>query len=340
MSLEKQKVDMGLFWAKTFAKGIGDSVMIIDEEGVLLWFNSAAKNFFCLSKSDQGVCISIILESPAINEYLAQGKVSTLELPLPKKPDQVLSMVLIPYGKHFLLIAQDAPYRHHVDRMRQDFVANVSHEMRTPLTVIQGYLEMMELEMVESLPHWQPYIEQMQQQMTRLEVLLEELLLLSSLQSHEVDENTLEVVDVPRMLENLIADVKRLSGDRHHFRTNIQTDLSILGNEKELNSCFGNILTNAVRYSPDGGDIRVGWYQDKTGKHFYVQDQGIGVSQKHIPRLTERFYRVDKGRSRDTGGTGLGLSIVKHVLIRHKAVLYIQSEEGEGSLFRCDFPPE
>ncbi|WP_119343288.1 phosphate regulon sensor histidine kinase PhoR [Facilibium subflavum] len=329
--------DTGLFWAKTFAKGISDAVLVVDAKGTLLWFNHAAKKFFQLTKTDNGESVAVIFESPVIDEYLTQQKVSTLELPLPEKPDQVLSMVLIPYGAHFLLIGQDAAYRHHIDRMRQDFVANVSHEMRTPLTVIAGYLEMISAEVSDALPHWAPYMTQMQQQMTRLEELLEELLLLSKLQSHEVDDSKLQMVDVPLLLQGLIEDAKRLSDSRHTFSSKIEQGLLLRGNEKELKSCFGNLLTNAVRYSPDGGRIDVVWYKDKTGKHFYVKDQGIGVAQKHIPRLTERFYRVDKGRSRQTGGTGLGLSIVKHVLIRHKAVLYIQSELGQGSLFRCDF---
>ncbi|MFZ9035769.1 MAG: phosphate regulon sensor histidine kinase PhoR [Francisellaceae bacterium] len=331
------EVEVGLFWAKTFARGITDAVLIVDAGNNLMWFNDAAKHFLRLKSDDHGSHISNVFNVPALSDYLSEGKVSSVELPLPKHPDQMVSVILIPYGEHVILIAQDISYRHHVDRMRQDFVANVSHEMRTPLTVIQGYLEMMELEVVDQLPHWAPYIDQMNHQMSRLETLLEELLLLSRLQSHKLKDEELEEVDVPVMLARLIADMERLSNGRHVFRLEIEEGLKLKGNYKELMSCFANLLTNAVRYSPDGGEIEVGWYKDKTGRHFYVQDQGIGIADKHIPRITERFYRVDKGRSRQTGGTGLGLSIVKHVLLRHKASLFIQSEPGKGSLFRCDF---
>ena len=327
----------GVSWAKTFAKGISDSVLFVDNSGVVLWFNRVARKVFQLTKIDEGESISVILEFPVIEEYLKNQKVSTFDLPLPRQHDKVLSMVLIPYEDYFLLIAHDASYRHHVDRMRQDFVANVSHEMRTPLTVIAGYLEMMYDEFSEHHASWLPCVNQMQQQMGRLEGLLEDLLLLSKLQSHEVDHSDREMINVPQALGKLIDDAKALGGDKHNIVTCIQDDLFLHGNTKEIVSCFSNIITNAIRYSPDGGCIEVAWYLDETGTHFHVKDDGIGIAQKHISRLTERFYRVDKGRSRNTGGTGLGLSIVKHVLIRHKAVLYIQSELGIGSLFRCDF---
>jgi two-component system, OmpR family, phosphate regulon sensor histidine kinase PhoR len=146
------------------------------------------------------------------------------------------------------------------------------------------------------------------------------------------------MLPIALMLTEIIESAKTLSNQKHEFIVDIASELTLLGNEKEINSCFSNLILNAVRYSPQGGVIKVAWYQDKHGKHFYVKDEGVGIDQKHIPRLTERFYRVDKGRSPETGGTGLGLAIVKHVLIRHKASLSIQSEPGKGSVFRCDFP--
>ena len=330
--------DMGLFWAQTFAKGITDAVVIIDNTGQIKWFNRAAEKFFTLKHQYHGQNISEIFSTLVIQEYLRQDKLMTLELPLPKQADTLISAALIPYGSHYLLVTQNAGYRQEVDRMRQDFVANVSHEMRTPLTVIRGCLEMIEPDLQNDLPQWSPFVEQMQQQVDRLQNLIEELLLLSKLQSHNVDESEVVRVNMEELLNQVVADAKRLSQGQHQFVCRIQEGVELLGSEKELLSCFTNLVFNAVRYSPDGGKIRVAWYQNDTGKHFYIKDQGIGIEQKHISRLTERFYRVDKGRSRQTGGTGLGLAIVKHILIRHKASLTIQSELGKGSMFHCDFP--
>ncbi len=329
---------IGLFWAKTFAEGITDAVVIVDQQGLLQWFNQAARNFFKLSPAHISQDISEVFEFPTLTVYLQQKNMSAFELPLPKRPDQILSVVLIPYDQHFLLITQDAGYRHHIERMRQDFVANVSHEMRTPLTVIRGYLELMQPDVAKMLPEWLPYVEQMQQQMMRIEVLIEDLLLLSKLQSHHVQKSEQEMLPVASMLAEIIESAKTVSNQKHEFILEVESELMLLGSEKEINSCFSNLIMNAVRYSPHGGAIKVVWYQDRHGKHFYVKDEGVGIDQQHIPRLTERFYRVDKGRSPETGGTGLGLAIVKHVLIGHKASLSIQSELGKGSVFRCDFP--
>ena len=336
--MPEENSKIGLFWAKTFAQGITDAVVIVDQQGEVQWFNQPAKNFFQLSSAQLTQNIVEVFEFPALSTYLQQKNMSTFELPLPKKPDQILSVVLIPYDQHFLLISQDAGFRHHIERMRQDFVANVSHEMRTPLTVIRGYLELMQPDIAERLQDWLPYFEQMQQQMMRIEWLIEDLLLLSKIENHQLQGSDLETLAIAPMLFEIIESAKGLSNQQHEFDLDIDEEVSFKGNEKEINSCFSNLVINAVRYSPNGGRITVGWYQDKLGKHFYVKDQGLGIEQKHIPRLTERFYRVDKGRSPATGGAGLGLAIVKHVLIRHKASLSIQSELGKGSVFRCDFP--
>ncbi|WP_119329120.1 phosphate regulon sensor histidine kinase PhoR [Cysteiniphilum halobium] len=338
MKTPEEHNKIGLFWAKTFAQGITDAVVIVDQEGLVQWFNQPAKNFFQLSSAQLMQDVTEVFEFPALSTYLQQKNMSTFELPLPKTPDQMLSVVLIPYDQHFLLITQDAGFRHHIERMRQDFVANVSHEMRTPLTVIRGYLELMQPDVAGHLSEWLPYFEQMQQQMMRIEWLIEDLLLLSKVQSHQVQKGELETLAIAPMLIEIIESAKTLGTDKHHFVLDIDETLSLQGNEKEINSCLSNLIINAVRYSPNGGPITIAWYQDKHGKHFYVKDEGLGIEQKHIPRLTERFYRVDKGRSPATGGAGLGLAIVKHVLIRHKASLSIQSELGKGSIFRCDFP--
>ncbi|TNF66289.1 MAG: phosphate regulon sensor histidine kinase PhoR [Gammaproteobacteria bacterium] len=329
-----------LVWAKSFAEGLTDGVVILDQAMQIVWWNRVAKRLLNLNKSHQNETITVILHSPSFFDYIQSNERGTIEMPAPQAPDRMLSLLLIPYSGFSILIAQDISYRHHIDRMRQDFVANVSHEMRTPLTVIQGYLEMMQDEVVETLPHWQSYIHQMNQQMRRLEFLLEDLLLLTKLQSQDLSEDEVTTVDVAQILFDLVEQAKVLSNGKHHFHIDINPNLNISGQAKELESCFSNLITNAVRYSPDGGNIDIVWSHDQAGAHFYIKDQGIGIAEKHIPRLTERFYRVDKGRSRKTGGTGLGLSIVKYVLLRHQANLYIHSDLGKGSLFRCDFPSD
>lgn len=230
---------------------------------------------------------------------------------------------------------------HHLERMRQDFVANVSHELRTPLTVIHGYLETLLNQDLKSIPAPQKIFEQMYQQSLRMERLVEDLLLLSRLDTTLADNEKLPKVNVPFILNAIIHDAKILSGERHHqFSVDIDPSLELAGIESELRSIFSNIIFNAVNYTPAKGRIDVKWYQTATSAHFEVTDSGIGIEPEHIPRLTERFYRVDQDRSRQTGGTGLGLAIVKHALMRHKGQLTIESTPGKGSTFACVFLKE
>jgi two-component system phosphate regulon sensor histidine kinase PhoR len=233
-----------------------------------------------------------------------------------------------------------------LDKIRESFVANVSHELRTPLTVLRGYLEEL-IELKDLSPDhwpdsadwqfWGKAFDRMGQQVERMQQLVEDLLLLASIESAALNDDDLEEIDMNLFLDAMVSDAKSISNNKHEFLINIDSSVKLKGKSHELNSAFSNLLINAVRYTPDGGIIEVKWYQDSIGKHFIVKDSGIGISEKDISRITERFYRVDKGRSRNSGGTGLGLSIVKHVLIRHKANLAIESEIGVGSVFRCDF---
>ncbi|MDF2690306.1 MAG: histidine kinase [Gammaproteobacteria bacterium] len=222
-------------------------------------------------------------------------------------------------------------------KMRQDFVANVSHELRTPLTVIHGYLEMLlsSYKEVDSKLYeiWKKVFEQTE----RMEHLVADLLLLSKLESEEPLAKK-AACELPKLIDKIMQDAKELSQGRHHFKVNIDRSLDILGESSELRSAFSNLVMNAVHYTPLKGEISISWYADKDGVHFEAKDNGIGVPAQDIPRLTERFYRVDKGRSRQSGGTGLGLAIVKHVLMRHEAKLTIQSELGKGSVFTATFP--
>lgn len=240
---------------------------------------------------------------------------------LPVLPDYVLSHI------------------QHLEQVRQDFVANVSHELRTPLTVIHGYLETLLNQHFDETKPWKKIFLQMQQQTLRMENLIEDLLLLSHLETSEDENKTSEPVDVSDLLAIICDEAKALSSElKHCIQLKTTKNLGLLGHKNELRSLFSNIIFNAVKYTPSGGKIIIRWCNKNNGANFSVRDTGIGIAPEHIPRLTERFYRVDPARSRMSGGTGLGLAIAKHVLLRHEALLEIQSKPGKGSLFTCVFP--
>lgn len=227
----------------------------------------------------------------------------------------------------------------HLERMRQDFVANVSHELRTPLTVIHGYLESLLSQEHDETQPWNKIFTQMHQQTLRMENLIEDLLLLSRLENQEDEAIDTKKVDVPQLLQTLTQDAIEFSGDsKHLIQLEAEKELYLVGHEDELRSLFSNIIFNAVKYTPAHGIISIRWYPFENNIYFSVKDTGIGIASEHIPRLTERFYRVDAGRSRASGGTGLGLAIAKHVLIRHLGKLEVTSELGKGSTFTCIFP--
>jgi two-component system phosphate regulon sensor histidine kinase PhoR len=223
-----------------------------------------------------------------------------------------------------------------LNKMRQDFVANVSHELRTPLTVIHGYIDTL-LTMYQEDPKLHPIFTQILQQTTRMDMIISDLLLLARIES-ETPRIHNDKIDVPKMLTAVVQDARNLSKNQHEFYLNIDESLKLIGEEHELRSAFSNIIFNAVHYTKPGGQIKISWHQSAQGAYFIVQDTGIGIPEKDIPRITERFYRVDKGRSRQSGGTGLGLAIVKHVLLRHQAELDIGSVLHQGSTFTCIFP--
>jgi two-component system phosphate regulon sensor histidine kinase PhoR len=224
----------------------------------------------------------------------------------------------------------------HLERMRQDFVANVSHELRTPLTVIHGYIETL-MAQPENCHHEKVFT-QMFQQTLRMQNLIADLLLLSALESDEQKNVLMQPVEVSSLLELITEEAHALSANKHIIQLEADKKLCLLGNESELRSLFSNIIFNAVKYTPAGGNIDISWKKQQKTAIFKVEDTGIGIAKTHIPRITERFYRVDKARSRESGGTGLGLAIAKHVLIRHKGRLKISSQIGHGSTFWCIFP--
>ncbi len=229
----------------------------------------------------------------------------------------------------------------HLERIRQDFVANVSHELRTPLTVMHGYLEILLDQDLDETKPWRKMFLQMQQQTARMENLVENLLLLSRLENNEQEKALKSVISVTELLSCIQEEAQQLSSEaQHQIELQAEGDLMLRGSAAELRSLFSNIIFNAVKYTPEQGQIKINWYSQNNKAYFSVQDSGIGIAAKHIPRLTERFYRVDKARSRDNGGTGLGLAIVKHVLIRHGGKLMIESEPDKGSIFTCIFPKQ
>lgn len=228
----------------------------------------------------------------------------------------------------------------HLERIRQDFVANVSHELRTPLTVIHGYLEMLLTH--ETHPHFIKICHQMFTQTTRMQNLIADLLLLSSLEADEFDVHLktqfTRQINVAKLLKLIVSEAHALSKNKHDILLYVDKNLCLKGRTSELRTLFSNLIFNAVKYTPQGGTIEIHWKTQRNLAVFCVKDSGIGIAKQHLPRLTERFYRVDKARSRESGGTGLGLAIAKHILIRHGGELLIQSKVGKGSEFKCLFP--
>src|SRR5580692_11012977 len=253
--------------------------------------------------------------------------------------EQYLSMQIVPYGAgQLLVLVRDVTRQARLEAMRKDFVANASHELRSPLTVIAGYLETLAQDAGLD-PMLAGPLHEMRRQALRMTTIITELLALSRLEAAQ-DEIDTTPVDVTALMAMLRKDVLARPEHPAEVRVRADADAMLTGNESEIHSAFSNLVDNAAKYTPSSGSIEIGWSVDEEGGHFSVTDTGIGIHADHIPRLTERFYRVDAGRARDTGGSGLGLAIVKHVLQRHGATLEIASVQGRGSTFTCHFPPE
>ncbi len=316
-----------------------DATVILDADGSIEWFNSAAEQLLGLHPGkDVGQRIVNLVRSPEFARFLASEESSEpLRIASPDDDNLVLSMRIVPYGNdQRLLLARDISQQQRLEQMRRDFVANVSHELRTPLTVVAGFLETL---LDDEHPDYATRSMQlMQQQTQRMQHIVEDLLLLSRLETDRT-RPVGEVVSVSAVLSMIEEGIEPLAQQKQQtIRFECDPDLRLFGAEKELYSAFNNLVTNAVRYTPEAGRINVRWYRDERGAHLEVQDSGVGIAPQHIPRLTERFYRVDVGRSRDSGGTGLGLAIVKHVVNRHEGILRISSVINQGSTFTIDFP--
>lgn len=319
-------------------QALTDGVVSLDLNHQIIYCNTTAEDQLGLvSETDRGQPIVNLVRQP---EFVAYLEGCDFERPLTLRSDRgvdrVLSIHVVPYaGNRRLMQIKDVTQSDRLDRMRRDFVANVSHELRTPLTVLAGFLETLQ-EIELDRDDQRRYLDMMAEQSKRMESIVQDLLTLSSIESAPPPNN--DLVDMSNLIDKLRRDGEALSGGRHTIVAETDGQCDLRGSEPELVSAFGNLVANAVRYTPAGGTVRIEWKVTPQGAEFSVEDTGIGIEAKHIPRLTERFYRVDRGRSRDAGGTGLGLAIVKHSLNRHQAQLDIKSAPGIGSRFAAKFP--
>ena len=298
-----------------------DAVIMLDSDGNLEWWNRAAETLLGLkTPQDSGQPVTNLVRHPRFKEYFELANyLEPLEIPSPINDRVRVQLLITRYGNNeHLMLVRDVTRIHQLEQMRKDFVANVSHELRTPLTVISGYLETLLDNVEEVNPRWVRALQQMQQQGGRMQTLLNDLLLLAKLEATDYPSDNQPVV-VSTLLQSIKSDALALSGDRNQRITlDVEGKAMLKGSEAELRSAFSNLVFNAVKYTPAEGTIRIRWWNDDQGAHMTVQDSGPGIESKHLPRLTERFYRVDSSRASNTGGTGLGLAIVKHVLLRHR----------------------
>jgi len=326
-------------WLSRFRQAMSqlpDGVVIMDDVLFLEWCNPVAEQHLGLSMAkDKGMRVTNLVRSPEFIDYIILGR---YDEPLTLKLDERKLIVrLIPFeNRRQILVTHDVTDMDRIEQMRRDFIANASHELRTPLTVINGFLEI-----ADTQPDLDPetrarHLRLMVDQGQRMQNLVDDMLVLTRLESLDYPVRE-EVLDMHVLLEQVRAEGEALSAGRHQVRLEFNGP-RLKGSHEELRSAIGNLVSNAVRYTPEGGEITIRWQESAQGPCCSVIDTGIGIKPEHIVRLTERFYRVDKGRSRETQGTGLGLAIVKHVLARHEAQLRVESEAGKGSTFTIQFP--
>ena len=313
-----------------------DGVVIMDDVLFLEWCNPAAERHLGLNlERDKGMRVTNLIRNPAFIDYVILGRYEQ-PLTLALRERKLIAHIIPFETRRQILVTHDATESERIEMMRRDFIANASHELRTPLTVINGFLEI-----ASAQPNLDPdtraaHLKLMTEQGHRMQNLVEDMLSLTRLESEDFPLRV-EPIEMNVLLNQILQEAKALSAGRHDI--SLKSDgPDIHGSPEELRSAFSNLVSNAVRYTPEGGSIELSWTQTKSGPQFAVRDTGIGIRPEHISRLTERFYRVDKSRSRETQGTGLGLAIVKHVLLRHHATLAIDSKPGQGTVFTVKFP--
>ena len=313
-----------------------DGLVVLDRFDHVQWSNRAAQDLHGIFGTRRP--IDHFVRQPEFLVYLREGDFSRpVQMTLPNAPGRRFSLKIVPTDDAYrLLVTRDVTESTRLEQMRRDFVANVSHEIRTPLTVVAGFVETL-LEMDLPEPERRRCLEMVRRQTDTMQRLVEDLLTLATLENATQPPET-RVIAVEPLLQAMLADLRVLSAGRHTFELRVDSPCGLRGAPSEIDSAIRNLLTNAVRYTPDGGTITLSWRLIDAEGIVSVRDTGIGVAAEHIPRLTERFYRVDRGRSRETGGTGLGLAIVKHVAQRHQARLEVESRVGVGSTFALRFP--
>lgn len=317
-----------------------DGVVTLNAENEIIWMNRMAGELLGLRRrGDTGLRIGNLIRHPEFQRYLAAEQHSQAIVIQPvTSVDQWFALQLVPYGQgQKLLFVRDVTRQNRLETMRRDFVANASHELRSPLTVISGYLETLASDPGVD-PELAAPLHEMRRQSERMTAIVNDLLVLSRLEADDGEVGGAPV-DVAALLALLRKDAEARPQRPAEVALSVETDLQLIGDEGQLQSAFGNLVDNAVKYTPAGGRVALRWWVDDDGGHVAVADSGIGIAAEHLPRLTERFYRVDAGRARATGGSGLGLAIVKHALQNHGATLVVDSVEGRGSTFTCNFPP-
>lgn len=339
----RQRLGVILHAFRDSIDAVPDGVVVMREPGEMQWWNAAAERLLGIRwPQDRRQRLDNLYRNPDFADFIGGTPSETRQVTLPSPVDEqiMLEIRVVPYGRdRRLLIARDVSRLHKLERMRRDFVANISHELRTPLTVVHGLAETLAEQEAELGVEERHMLNLIQQQTQRMSRLVEDLLLLSRLETARPPIAP-KPVDVRAILCGLLDEAKAASAERHDIRLDISGECGLRADEGELRSAFSNLVFNAVNYTSEGGSISLRWWRDEAGAHFCVADTGIGIAPEHIPRLTERFYRVDRGRSAKTGGTGLGLAIVKHILQRYDARLEIESRPGMGSTFCCHFPAE
>jgi two-component system phosphate regulon sensor histidine kinase PhoR len=337
---EEESLVRALGRFRAAGRALPDGVVILDGEDRIEWSNPTAQRHFAIDPArDAGQPVTNLLRHPDFVAYLRRGEFGEPLVLRHARGERVLTLRIIEFGaENKLLNSRDVTAEERLDAMRRDFVANVSHELKTPITVLAGFVETLADEsIVLTAAQRRKYLDLMSEQARRMQHLIEDLLTLSALESSAAPEDE-ETIAVQPFLEKLLVEARTLSAGRHRVEAAVEPGAGLLGSARELHSAFSNLVSNAVRYTPEGGSITLSWRIDDGRGVFAVADTGIGIEPRHIPRLTERFYRVDHSRSRETGGTGLGLAIVNHVLTRHEATLEIESALGRGSTFRAVFP--
>ena len=336
---EHEQLSAALDRFREAGQAMPHGLMFLSTTYTIEWVNRQGEQQFGLDKQrDQGTAVTHIVRQPDFVRYLQQGDYAE-PLIFRQSRGRALMVHVVPFGTDMLLLmSEDITQGERLEAMRRDFVANVSHEMRTPLTVVTGFLETV-LDSLDELEQddIRYYLGLAAEQAGRMQRLIQDLLTLSSLEAGAPMPRE-ERVDVPKLLREIHQEAELVSGGKHEITLDCSTNAHLLGSSKELYSAFINLAVNAVRYTPPDGHIRIFWRQRGALVEYGVEDDGIGIAAEDIPRLTERFYRVDRGRSRETGGTGLGLAIVKHVVNRHQGDLLITSEPGAGSCFTASFP--